>query len=177
VLFIITCESPSLGKTRSFGLTPQTLPTPTSISPRHASSRKSESHTQLNLAMEKSFQFVDSANIDNITRKSIRSHVMKGKNARRTVHRQSRLSLTTNWLPPPSHKATTQRTLQAPHKDEDPISMSMQVSRNLGSVFLTFRFPIELTPHSIKVVNQCEPKRCMLNLEIITKMRSQSLPI
>ncbi|OBT73385.1 hypothetical protein VF21_07679 [Pseudogymnoascus sp. 05NY08] len=105
--------------------------------------------------MEKSFQFVDGANIDNITRKSIRSHVMKGKNARRTVHRKSRLTPTTSWLPPPGHKAATQRTSQGLRKvEEDPTEISMRVSRNLGSVFLTFRFPIELTPHSIKVVNQ-----------------------
>lgn len=109
--------------------------------------------------MEKSFQFVDGANIDDIARKSIRSHVMKGKNARRTVHRQSRLSLT-SWLPP-GHNAA-QRTPQGSRKDEDSTSISMKsmkVSRNLGSLFLTFKFPIELTPDSITVVNQCKPKR------------------
>ena len=144
-----------MGKTRSLSLTPQTLPTPTSISPDHASLTESEPHTPLNPAM-KSFQFVDGANIDSTARKSIRSHVMKGKNARRTIHRQSRLNLSSSW-PPPNHKAP-QRTLQGSRRDEDPTGISMQVSRNLGSVFLTFRFPIELTPHSIKVVNQCEPK-------------------
>ncbi|KFY07907.1 hypothetical protein V492_06714 [Pseudogymnoascus sp. VKM F-4246] len=101
--------------------------------------------------MEKSFQFVDGANIDNVARKSIRSHVMKGKNARRIVHRQSRLSLTTSWLPS-GHKAA-QRT-QASRKDGDSIGMAIRVSRNLGSPFLTLRFPIELTPHSTQVFDQ-----------------------
>ncbi|OBT65829.1 hypothetical protein VE03_05446 [Pseudogymnoascus sp. 23342-1-I1] len=100
--------------------------------------------------MEKSFQFVDGANIDNIARKSIRSHVMKGKNARRTIHRQSRLSL--NSRLPPGHNAT--QCTQRSRKDEDSTSNFMIVSRNLGSLFLTLRFPIELTPHSIKVINQ-----------------------
>ncbi|KAL5352091.1 hypothetical protein ACLOAV_002035 [Pseudogymnoascus australis] len=100
--------------------------------------------------MEKSFQFVDGANIDNIARKSIRSHVMKGKNVRRTLHRQSRLSLN-RWLPPGHKVAQYTQELQ---KDGDSTSISMNVSRNLGSLFLTFRFPIELTPHSVKVINQ-----------------------
>lgn len=111
--------------------------------------------------MEKSFQFVDGTNIDNITRKTIRSHVMKGKNARRTVHRPSRLTLTRR--PPPGHKAA-QRTPRESRKEEDSTSISMNVSRNLGSLFLTVKFPIELTPHSVKVVNQCEPERPRLSL-------------
>ena len=111
--------------------------------------------------MEKSFQFVDGTNIDNIARKSIRSHVMKGKNARRTVHRPSRLSLTT-WLPP-GHKAA-QRTVRESCQEDDSTSSSVKIPRNLGSLFLTFKFPIELTPHSVKVVNQCEPGRPRLSL-------------
>ena len=113
--------------------------------------------------MDKSFKFVDGngTNIDNIARKSIRSHVMKGKNARRTVHRPSRLTLT-SWLPPGNKAA--QRTPQRSCKEEDSTSISMKISRNLGSMFLTFKFPVELTPHSVKVVNQCEPERPRLSL-------------
>ncbi|KAH6665247.1 hypothetical protein B0J14DRAFT_620962 [Halenospora varia] len=44
--------------------------------------------------MEKTFQFVDSsAKVDRVTRKLMRSHVIKGKNAGKTVYRRSRLEL------------------------------------------------------------------------------------
>ena len=101
--------------------------------------------------MEKTFQFVDtSAELDKSTRKLMRSHVMKGKNAGRTVHRRSKFELG-EWGTP--RGAATFPDEEATKRNLDGLE---PVARNLGSVLRTFRFPVELSENSLKMINQCK---------------------
>lgn len=43
--------------------------------------------------MDKSFEFIDSTKSDRLTKRLVRSHAMKGKNAGKKLHRRSRLDL------------------------------------------------------------------------------------
>ncbi|KUJ07844.1 uncharacterized protein LY89DRAFT_789506 [Mollisia scopiformis] len=94
--------------------------------------------------MKKTFQFVDGsgAKVDKVTRKSIRSHVMKDRNAGKTVHRRSRLE-----LPTPCDDS---RKEARKSNEED----SGPVARNLGNVLRTFPFPVELSESSLKSIDQ-----------------------
>lgn len=87
----------------------------------------------------------------------MRSHVMKGKNAGKTFHRPSRLDLA---RPRPYHYTTLLRTSRATNEEETSADSRglcpITIARNLGNVFLTFSFPLELTPDSLKVIDQCK---------------------
>jgi hypothetical protein len=87
----------------------------------------------------------------------MRSHVMKGKNAGKTFHRASRLDLARQR---PCHYTGLLRTSRAPNEDEtsaDSRSLCpITIPRNIGNVLLTFSFPLELTPDSLKIINQCK---------------------
>jgi hypothetical protein len=48
----------------------------------------------MSFSMETTFHFVDARQTDRAAKRRMRSHVMKGKNAGRTIHRRSRLTLT-----------------------------------------------------------------------------------
>lgn len=103
--------------------------------------------------MERTFQFVDnSATVDVVTRKLMRSHVMKGKNTGKTLHRRSRLELV------PSR--TTQDYFETLSEDEAAkrrnLEISRPVERNLGNVLHTFHFPVELNESSLKSMHQCK---------------------
>jgi hypothetical protein len=107
--------------------------------------------------MEKTFQFVDGASVDNTTRKLIRRHVMKGKNAGRKIHRPSKL--VAKRRPGDCHafqqltcipKSKTDLQCVAPYHG--------MVARSFHNSLLSLSFPFEfeLTPHSTKVISQCE---------------------
>jgi hypothetical protein len=108
--------------------------------------------------MEKTFQFVDSRKVDKTTRKQIRSHVMKGKNAGRKLHRSSRLVGRRRY----DHCSSFQRiacvTDDEQTNEERGYSGYAMIARNIQNSLLTLSFPFkfELSPHSIKVVNQCK---------------------
>jgi hypothetical protein len=103
--------------------------------------------------MERKFQFVDNgAPLDGITRKSMRSHVMKGINTGKTLQRRSRLGL--------GASRNTRHNFQALSKDETAkihnLAISRPVERNLGNVLHTFHFPVELNDSSLKSILQCK---------------------
>jgi len=107
--------------------------------------------------MEKAFQFVDSsAKVDRVTRKLMRSHVMKGKNAGKTVHRRSRLELGAGRTP--CDDASFQNETRKRNSEE-----LGPVPRNLGNVLRTFQFPVELSESSLKNIDQCKHGSLLMN--------------
>jgi len=107
--------------------------------------------------MEKTFQFVDSsAKVDRVTRKLMRSHVMKGKNAGKTVHRRSRLELGAGRTP--CGDASLPNGARKRNAEE-----LGPVARNLGNVLRTFQFPVELGESSLKIINQCKYGSLFMN--------------
>ncbi len=112
--------------------------------------------------MEKSFFFVDGTQVNKTTRKLMRSHVMKGKNAGRTIHRPSKLDLTKGS---PYHYQPLQRDRYLP--DEDATSAKQiqsyptVIARNIGNLFVTLSFPLELTANSLDIISQCQYRGVM----------------
>jgi len=106
--------------------------------------------------MDKTFQFVDSTMIDGVTRKLMRSHVMKGKNAGKTVHRRSRFDLNTGRIQ--RDYSSVPRDLVARHEAVEKRSLKEvgPIPRNRGNVLRTFRFPVELAEGSLKTIDQCK---------------------
>ncbi|PWY75522.1 hypothetical protein BO70DRAFT_430957 [Aspergillus heteromorphus CBS 117.55] len=99
--------------------------------------------------MNKTFHFVSDAQVDRKSQRSLRSHVMKGKNSGKTFHRASRLDLARQRpyrysAPRTSHKETSKNT-SLPRTT---------VERNIGNVFLTVPCPVELRPDSLRIINQ-----------------------
>jgi hypothetical protein len=84
--------------------------------------------------MEKSFQFVDGIDIDNIARKSIGSHVMKGKNAGR-IH--------PSVIEAQSHHWATWDTVPTP-TDVRPITSKLVFKRKYGPDGQVFRHKARL---------------------------------
>jgi hypothetical protein len=115
--------------------------------------------------MEKTFQFVDSsAKVDRVTRKLIRSHVMKGKNAGKTVHRRSRLELGAGRTPCGDASLPNGEARKRNAEELGP------VARNLGNVLRTFQFPVELSENSLKIINQCKCGSLFMNqLKVTTE--------
>ncbi|KAL1861333.1 hypothetical protein VTK73DRAFT_7148 [Phialemonium thermophilum] len=96
--------------------------------------------------MDQPFQFIDATNIDERTRKQIRRHVMKGKNAGRRICRPSRLATTGRLASdqllvgnpsPSSEKGAAQTLGQA--------CVATMASISNGSV-LSMPFPVALSP-------------------------------
>ncbi|PYH91363.1 hypothetical protein BO71DRAFT_51560 [Aspergillus ellipticus CBS 707.79] len=92
--------------------------------------------------MNKTFHFVHGTPNDRKAKKSLRSHVMKGKNAGKTFRRASRLDLARQR--PYHHPAGTLATTRHPST----------IERNIGNVFLTISCPLELSPDSLRIINQ-----------------------
>jgi hypothetical protein len=100
--------------------------------------------------MAQDFQFVDSTSVDKTTRKLIRSHVMKGKNAGRVLPRRSKLrSDRYQERVLGDERAVIQR--QPPR--------TTRIPRNLGSVFLTISLP-ELSQQSLDIADRCKFSKC-----------------
>lgn len=100
--------------------------------------------------MEKTFQFVDtSAKVDSTTRKLMRSHVMKGKNAGKTVHRRSRRELGAGRA---TYDDTSFPENEARMRSSEELG---PVAKSLGSALRTFQFPVELSENALKSVDNC----------------------
>ncbi|RYP24905.1 hypothetical protein DL767_008529 [Monosporascus sp. MG133] len=101
--------------------------------------------------MDKTFHFVDGIRGDRVSRRQMRRFVMKGKNAGKTFHRQSRLKLA-------RHQPNTSSALARISGDADKgvLASSTTIERVLGNVFLTLSLPVEFSPHSLKVINECK---------------------
>lgn len=78
----------------------------------------------------------------------MRSHVMKGKNAGKTIHRRSRLELGGRV---PCDKANYPN--EAERRKSEELGL---VLRNRGNVLRFFQFPVELSEQSLKTIDQCK---------------------
>lgn len=111
--------------------------------------------------MEKTFFFVNGIVNDENSKKLMRRHVMKGKNAGKKIYRRSRLDLQatrrqTN-VSDGSSRIYAERNQfdHANHADWRYLSFD-RVSIQLGNIFSTFYLPVEVTPYSLEVINKCE---------------------
>jgi hypothetical protein len=82
--------------------------------------------------MEQSFFFVNGLQADKTSKKLMRQHVMKGKNAGKTFHRPSRTSQVVHYRP------------------------MDRIARPIGSKFFSFPFPVPLTKAASKSLDDCE---------------------
>jgi len=104
------------------------------------------------------FAFIDNATIDQRSRKLIRSHVMKGKNAGRTVKRASRKPRAeqspSTSIPPVCNPAFSKHIrIRKPQEDE----FRIIIANRIGTGFLTFSYPLEITPHVASLLHDCTP--------------------
>jgi len=115
--------------------------------------------------MKKTFHFVDGSDkVDRVTRKSMRSYVMKGKNAGKTVHRRSRLDLGAGRTPCNDASVPNEKARKPNTEELGP------VARNLGNVLRTFRFPVKLSESSLESIDQCKYGCTWMNqLRVATK--------
>ncbi|KAL6401646.1 hypothetical protein AUP68_15523 [Ilyonectria robusta] len=106
--------------------------------------------------MNKTFFFIDGIQPDRASKRRMRRHVMKGKNAGKTFHRPSRLGRAnhqpnTTVVPPPlpvSRQPNKQRHYT------DWICVSSNTIRSCGNALLTFSLPVAVSPYSLKIINE-----------------------
>lgn len=107
--------------------------------------------------MDKTFHFVDTTQVDGSVRKSMRSHVMKGKNVGKTFRRASRLDIARRQPHVYAALLRSTRALNEEENSENPESLCpTTIARNIGNVFLTLPHPLALTSDALKAVNQCK---------------------
>lgn len=110
--------------------------------------------------MEKTFFFVNGIANDEKSKKLMRRHVMKGKNAGKKIHRRSRLDLQVtqsqfNVSDGPSHIHTERNQFDHMNHTDWRYLSPDRVSIQHGNIFLTFSLPVEVTPYSLEVINKC----------------------
>ncbi|KAH8680749.1 hypothetical protein BX600DRAFT_504504 [Xylariales sp. PMI_506] len=103
--------------------------------------------------MQQTFRFVDGVQVDKSTRKLMRSHVMKGKNAGKKFHRPSRLeaskrgqqqSMVLAWPPAKPLK---------PHEFTSPLHLSpSDIVKNVGNILCTLQAPIVVEPVQLRII-------------------------
>lgn len=111
--------------------------------------------------MEKTFCFVDGITNDEKSKKLMRRHVMKGKNAGRKIQRRSRLDVQVSRNHPrisDDQKNQIGRVHHSEWRYLSPKSLSIE----LGNTFFTLSLPVEVTPYSLDVINKCE--LCKVNI-------------
>lgn len=111
------------------------------------------------------FYFMDGIQPDAQSKKLMRRHVMKGKNAGRRINRPSRLALQEerknkivhDGIKKPIRAAETLNYKQR-LRDADWIYLSLNsAARSFGNVLLPFSLKAQITPASLKVINTCKP--------------------
>ncbi|KAJ6109982.1 hypothetical protein N7486_002217 [Penicillium sp. IBT 16267x] len=109
--------------------------------------------------MEKTFFFVNGIANDERSKKLMRRHVMKGKNAGKKIHRSSRLDLqVARGQPNVSDKFSRissdhEKFGHVQNADWTHLSPN-KLSIEFGNVLRTFSFPVEVTPYSLEVINK-----------------------
>ena len=107
--------------------------------------------------MEKSFEFIDSTKNDRLTKRLVRSHAMKGKNAGKTLARSSRLDLSRQLK---CRQVALVRNAKSRNDEENrnaPIRASLGLTyMGLGDKLLSISFPVEITSQNQHVINQCQ---------------------
>lgn len=104
--------------------------------------------------MEKGFYFIDGYQPDRTSKKLMRRHVMKGKNAGKKFHRASRRTLAINSHQLESTKVGgLDRRPSAGGISEAPST----VDKAFGDAILSSSLPmVEVSQSSLKIINQCE---------------------
>lgn len=123
-------------------------------------STSSHSSFPVDFAMT-TFYFLDGRDADPESKRLMRRHVMKGKNAGKRIHRGSRLALQKaravaakypdNPLQPVVHYSYQQRV-----RDMNWIYLSLgSAARSFGNVLQPFSLPFEVTVETLSVINRC----------------------
>ncbi|RAL03640.1 uncharacterized protein BO80DRAFT_349697 [Aspergillus ibericus CBS 121593] len=97
--------------------------------------------------MEKAFYFIDGIQPDRASKKQMRRHVMKGKNAGKRLHRASRTNRSTDSHQPQAFKA--------PGLSRKGSVVSCPVDRKFGDAIATGCLStVDVNPRSLKIINQ-----------------------
>ncbi|ETS77712.1 hypothetical protein PFICI_09774 [Pestalotiopsis fici W106-1] len=105
--------------------------------------------------MGNAFQFVEGFQPSRANKRLIRRHAMIGRNAGKSVHRASRLSLATKQ--PPRQCSLPRRSFVTLHHGDaqkNEITGPVSILASLGDGFLSCSLPVEFTPSSLRVVSQ-----------------------
>lgn len=99
--------------------------------------------------MGDTFHFVDALRIDRASKRLARRHVMKGKNAGKTIHRRTQRMGLQRQRP-----EVTAPSLEQEPRRFDLISPAV-TPKYLGSQMLVLTAPVDFTAYSLRVINQC----------------------
>jgi hypothetical protein len=103
--------------------------------------------------MAQTFFFINGIHVDKASKRQVRRHVMKGKNAGKTVNRPSRLK---------QHdaKRISNRGVQDERTTDegDPMAISIPAFGNLSNTSSVFWLPVEVTHQSLIVIHECKFK-------------------
>ena len=109
--------------------------------------------------MAQPFQFVDGLNPDRASKRRMRQHVMKGKNAGRTVQRKSRLDVLAKWHNAPAdvNISTIAKPLVEEERHGNGEDMPVpDPEMRFGGAFQSLALPVEVAAYPMKVINDCE---------------------
>jgi len=113
--------------------------------------------------MGKTFYFIDGVQADKTSKRLMRRHVMKGKNAGKRVHRPSRLGLQAAQRHPEIIKNKNSVSSQScgdPRQGECRSNWRdvffTPLARSCETSFLAFPLPVEVSPDALKTINECE---------------------
>lgn len=113
--------------------------------------------------MEGAFHFVDVLRTDKASKRLMRRHVMKGKNAGRTIHRRARREAPRCRRP---EIVTSRREEETEvQKLKSPAAMPQCLQRQT----LGLSTPVGLTPYSLGVINKCTGKHPIRRIRIVAK--------
>lgn len=126
--------------------------------------------------MEKSFCFVNGIANDEETKKVMRRHVMKGKNAGKKIHRRSRLDLQDTRSHPSAPNSSSR--IYADQNQNENVNHAewrylspKRLSIELGNVLLTFSLPVQVSPYSLEVINKCKTVKPNSPLDIFNNLK------
>lgn len=124
----------------------------------------SESFREQRKKMEKTFEFIDSRKNDKLTRKLARSHAMKGKNTGKKLNRRSRLELGQLHRCRPNVLLPMAENRKKQLITDYRAHCSLQLAYNsLSNDLLSVSFPLNATPQSQRVINQCKCFEACMN--------------
>lgn len=111
------------------------------------------------MTTEKTFYFIDGMKADRESKKLMRQHVMKGKNAGKTFHRPSRLALAEAPRPGAADGFYPQHARYCNQEERYAYWMHLSERTAMGSIGnmpLPFSLPVEVMPKSLTVINRCK---------------------
>lgn len=98
--------------------------------------------------MGEKFHFVDGIGADRASKRLMRSHVMKGKNAGKTLHRRTR---------PGARRQRSEVITKCRESEiaECQLASPVDTSLMLGSLLRTLSTPVDFTRYSLGVIHKC----------------------